>query len=120
MKELNHMLCVPCPDGSHPMLDTQCRRLLEYVPGWELATIENMTRLQRTFTFPDFSMALAFTNRVGELAETEQHHPELVTGWGKVRVSWWTHSVKGLHMNDFIMAARTGGLSAPESGASAG
>ncbi len=108
MKELNHMLCVPCPPGTTPMLDAQCRRLLEYIPGWELAIVENMTRLQRTFTFPDFSKALAFTNQIGELAEAEQHHPELVTGWGRVTVFWWTHSIKGLHMNDFIMAARTG------------
>ncbi len=96
------------------MPDAQCRRLLEYIPGWELVTIENMTRLQRTFTFSDFSKALAFTNQIGELAEAEQHHPELLIGWGRVTVSWWTHSVKGLHMNDFIMAARTGALAVPE------
>jgi 4a-hydroxytetrahydrobiopterin dehydratase len=110
MKELNHMLCVPCPAGSTPMLDAQCRRLLENIPGWELATIENINRLRRTFTFPDFCKALAFTNSVGELAEAEQHHPELLTSWGKVTVTWWTHTVEGLHMNDFIMAARTGDL----------
>ena len=110
MKELNHMLCVPCPAGSTPMLDAQCRRLMENIPGWELATVENITRLRCTFAFPDFSKALAFSNQVGELAEKEQHHPELIISWGKATVSWWTHSVKGLHMNDFIMAARTGAL----------
>jgi 4a-hydroxytetrahydrobiopterin dehydratase len=110
MKELNHMLCVPCPAGSTMMLDAQCRRLLENIPGWELVTVENMSRLRRVFTFPDFRTALSFTNQVGELAEAEQHHPELITSWGRVTVSWWTHSVKGLHINDFIMAARTGAL----------
>jgi len=110
MKELNHMLCIPCPDGSTPMLDTQCRRLMESIPGWELVTVENEIRLRRTFAFPDFREALAFSNQIGELAEEEQHHPELIIGWGKVTVSWWTHSIKGLHMNDFIMAARTGAL----------
>ena len=110
MNGLNHMLCIPHSAASTPMLETQCRKLLGNIPGWELANVENMNRLRCSFTFPDFSEALAFTNRVGELAETEQHHPELITGWGKVIVSWWTHSVKGVHMNDFIMAARTSAL----------
>ena len=110
MKELNHMLCVPCPAGSPPMLDAQCRKLLANIPGWELVTIEKSVRLRRTFVFADFSEALAFTNRVGELAEAEEHHPELVTRWGEVTVFWWTHSIGGVHLNDFIMAARTGAL----------
>jgi 4a-hydroxytetrahydrobiopterin dehydratase len=110
MNGLNHMLCIPDSTASSPLLEPQCRKLLENIPGWELTTVENMIRLRRTFTFPDFKAALAFTNSVGELAETEQHHPELITEWGKVTVSWWTHSVKGVHMNDFIMAARTGAL----------
>jgi 4a-hydroxytetrahydrobiopterin dehydratase len=110
MKELNNMLCIPCNTGSTPMLAAQCRRLLENIPGWEMAIVDNIIRLRRTFTFPDFMTALAFTNNVGELAEEEQHHPELITGWGKVTVNWWTHSIKGVHINDFIMAARTEAL----------
>jgi 4a-hydroxytetrahydrobiopterin dehydratase len=90
------------------MVDAQCRRLLENIPDWELVAAEDTLRLRRTFIFPDFSKALAFTNLIGELAEAEQHHPELITEWGKVTVTWWTHSVKGIHLNDFIMAARTG------------
>jgi len=67
-------------------------------------------RLERVFTFPDFAAALAFTNRVGATAEAEDHHPALLTEWGRVTVTWWTHSIKGLHRNDFIMAARTDAL----------
>jgi len=66
--------------------------------------------LQRTFSFPDFRKALTFTNQVGELAEVEGHHPKLVTEWGKVTVVWWTHSLQGLHSNDFLMAAKTSEL----------
>lgn len=120
MNGLAHMLCIPCPAGSAPMPDAQCQRLLNNLPGWELATVENSVRLRRTFSFADFSEALAFTNRVGELAEAEGHHPELITRWGEVTVSWWTHSIQGVHLNDFIMAARSGALaeasrSAPQS-----
>ena len=110
MNGLDHMLCIPCPAGSAPMHDSQCQRLLNNLPGWELAMVEKSARLRRTFVFKDFSEALAFTNCVGELAEAEGHHPELVTVWGAVTVSWWTHSVGGVHLNDFIMAARTGML----------
>ncbi|MGB7511294.1 MAG: 4a-hydroxytetrahydrobiopterin dehydratase [Pelodictyon phaeoclathratiforme] len=108
MKGLNYMLCIPHTSVSRSMLEAQCRRLINNIPGWELIRVENMMRLRCTFTFPDFREALAFTNSVGELAEAEQHHPELITEWGKVTVTWWTHSVKGVHINDFIMAARTG------------
>jgi 4a-hydroxytetrahydrobiopterin dehydratase len=110
MKELAHMLCLPCSEGAVPMPENQCRRLLENLPGWQLVSVDQILRLQRTFTFPDFKNALAFTRRIGELAEAEQHHPEILTAWGKVTVTWWTHSLKGLHMNDFIMAARTSEL----------
>ena len=110
MNGLDHMLCIPCPAGSAQMPDAQCQRLLNNLPGWELAMVEKSMRLRRTFVFGDFSEALAFTNRVGGLAEAEGHHPEMVTVWGAVTISWWTHSVGGVHLNDFIMAARTGAL----------
>ena len=110
MNGLAHMLCSPCPVASAPMPEAQCQRLLQNLPGWELATVENSVRLGRTFVFKDFSEALAFTNRVGGLAEAVGHHPELITRWGEVRVSWWTHAIQGVHLNDFIMAARSDAL----------
>ena len=78
----------------------------------EKGTLVAVTRI---FHFPSFADALAFTNRVGVLAEEEAHHPALLTEWGQVTVTWWTHKIRGLHRNDFIMAAKTDALAA-ESG----
>lgn len=66
-----------------------------------------MRRVERVFAFPDFASALAFTNRVGAIAEAEAHHPALTTEWGRVTVAWWTHAIGGLHRNDVVMAAKT-------------
>jgi 4a-hydroxytetrahydrobiopterin dehydratase len=77
------------------------------VPEWAVVEREGIPRLERVFEFPDFAQALAFTNRVGEIAEDEGHHPALLTEWGRVTVTWWTHKIRGLHRNDFVMAART-------------
>jgi len=77
------------------------------IPEWAVIEIDGIKRLERKFKFKNFIEALEFTNRVGTLAEAEDHHPALLTEWGSVTVTWWTHSVGGLHRNDFIMAART-------------
>jgi 4a-hydroxytetrahydrobiopterin dehydratase len=77
------------------------------IPEWTVLERDGERRLERVFTFPDFAQALAFTNRVGALAEAEGHHPALLTEWGRVTVGWWTHKIGGLHRNDFIMAAKT-------------
>jgi 4a-hydroxytetrahydrobiopterin dehydratase len=80
------------------------------IPDWERREVDGVPRLERTFRFPDFAAALAFTDRVGALAEEQGHHPALLTEWGRVTVSWWTHKIGGLHRNDFVMAARTDAL----------
>jgi len=77
------------------------------VPDWQLIEREGVKRLERAFKFKNFAQALDFTNRVGALAEAEGHHPAILTEWGRVTVTWWTHKIKGLHRNDFIMAAKT-------------
>lgn len=77
------------------------------IPDWKIVEQDGTSRLERTYSFPDFKTALAFTQQVGEQAEQEGHHPALLTEWGKVTVTWWTHAIKGLHKNDFIMAAKT-------------
>lgn len=88
--------------------------LLEQIPDWTLVEIEGgVLALERLYEFPDFAAAIRFTNAIAALAETVNHHPELLTTWGKVRVRWWTHVIGGLHRNDFIMAARTSGLFQP-------
>ena len=80
------------------------------ISGWQPLERDGIARLERVYHFPSFADALAFTNRVGTLAEAEGHHPALLTEWGRVTVTWWTHKIRGLHRNDFIMAAKTDGL----------
>lgn len=107
MNELKDRACEPCLKGAVPMSAIETERLMQQLPGWKIVMEDGVNRLQRTFTFPDFIQALAFTSRVGQLAEAEGHHPKLITEWGRVTVVWWTHSANGLHLNDFVMAART-------------
>jgi 4a-hydroxytetrahydrobiopterin dehydratase len=77
------------------------------VPDWEIVKRDGLDQLERTFKFRNFAQALAFTNQVGALAEEEDHHPAILTEWGRVTVTWWTHAVGGLHKNDFVCAAKT-------------
>jgi len=81
--------------------------LLPQIPDWTLIERDGIKRLERIFRFKDFADALAFTEKVGRLAESEGHHPAILTEWGRVTVTWWTHKIRGLHRNDFIMAAKT-------------
>ncbi len=82
-------------------------QLLKDLDGWKIITRGKEPRLEKTFKFNDFQQALDFTTRIGALANEADHHPAILTEWGKVTVDWWTHKIKGLHRNDFIMAART-------------
>jgi 4a-hydroxytetrahydrobiopterin dehydratase len=101
----NH--CMACSPDAPPVPAEQQQTLLQQLPGWTIEQRQGCPQLEKHFTFKDFSQALAFTNLVGALAEAENHHPALLTEWGKVTVTWWTHAINGLHENDFIMAART-------------
>ena len=97
--------CIPCRGGIPPMGRARAEELLrELDEGWRL---NSAGHLERIYAFKNFAEALSFTNRVGATAEEEDHHPMLITEWGKVTVHWWTHIIKGLHKNDFIMAAKT-------------
>lgn len=107
MDQLTQLKCTACR-GDEPMLtDAQIAELHPQVPNWQVVERDNIKRLERTFKFDNFVHALAFTNKVGELAEEEGHHPAILTEWGRVTVTWWTHKIKGLHQNDFIMAAKS-------------
>ncbi|MEO0409080.1 MAG: 4a-hydroxytetrahydrobiopterin dehydratase [Cyanobacteria bacterium P01_A01_bin.135] len=99
--------CVPCEGGVDPISPAAAGEFKSQIPQWEMITVDGEDRLQRAFTFANFQAALDFTNRVGAIAEEQGHHPALLTEWGKVTVTWWTHAIGGLHENDFIMAART-------------
>src|SRR5512145_587375 len=100
--------CTPCRGGVPPLARAEAERLLAETPGWTLD--DGATRIERTFTFPDFASALAFVEKVGQVAEAEGHHPDIAFGWGYCRVVFYTHKIKGLHENDFIMAARVNAL----------
>ncbi|MDY6920007.1 MAG: 4a-hydroxytetrahydrobiopterin dehydratase [Pseudomonadota bacterium] len=102
--------CTACGADAAQVSESEQQTLLAQLPQWQLVNEEGEPRLLRAFEFPDFKAALDFTNRVGELAEQHDHHPQLTTEYGKVRVRWWTHSIGGLHRNDFVLAAQTDGL----------
>ena len=107
MSELSGMYCTACRGDEPTLTDAEVAELRPRVPEWHVVQREGIKRLERVFRFRNFAQALAFTNRVGEQAEEEGHHPALLTEWGKVTVTWWTHKIGGLHRNDFIMAAKT-------------
>ena len=107
MTELLQEKCVPCT-GSLPQATTEeIDRYRTQIPDWNVVSENGELHLQRVYRFPDFLSAIAFTNSIADIAETEGHHPALLTEWGQVTVTWWTHAIKGLHHNDFIMAAKT-------------
>ena len=89
------------------MTAAEIAELHPQIPDWEIVELDGIKRLRRGFSVDDFAQALKLTNEVAELAEQEQHHPALLTEWGRTTVTWWTHKIKGLHRNDFIMAAKT-------------
>ena len=99
--------CVACRRDAPRVTPEEIAELRPSIPAWELVERDGVPRLERAFRFSGFAEALAFTNQVGALAEEEGHHPALLTEWGRVTVTWWTHKIRGLHRNDFIMAAKT-------------
>ena len=107
MTTLTAEKCVACRRDAPTVTDAEIAELLPQIPDWELIEVEGVKRLRRVFAFDDFAQALEFTKAVGAIAEEDGHHPALLTEWGRVTVSWWTHKIRGLHRNDFIMAAKT-------------
>jgi 4a-hydroxytetrahydrobiopterin dehydratase len=107
MKELVQQRCSPITVNTSRLSDQEAGRLNVKLPGWEIHTKKGELRLEKSFQFKDFIQAMAFTNQVAQLANKEDHHPAILTEWGKVTITWWTHKIKGLTMNDFIMAAKT-------------
>ena len=105
---LTEKKCTPCQGGVEPMAEAQARDYLEQVPGWELKP--GGKAIQRKFKFKNFAQANEFVDRVGELAESEDHHPDITFGYGYATVEISTHKIGGLHENDFIFAAKTNEL----------
>jgi 4a-hydroxytetrahydrobiopterin dehydratase len=105
--QLAGMKCVACRSSEPTVTQHELADLLPQIPGWQLVERESTLRLERVYKFKNFAGAISFTNQIGQIAEQEGHHPAILTEWGKVTVTWWTHKIKGLHHNDFIMAAKT-------------
>jgi 4a-hydroxytetrahydrobiopterin dehydratase len=110
VQTLAQMKCVACRRDAPTVTEAEIAELRPQVADWELVEDDGIKRLRRVFGFDDFARALEFTTKVGALAEEEGHHPALLTEWGRTTVTWWTHKIKALHRNDFVMAAKTDGL----------
>lgn len=107
MSELSEMKCEACRADAPVVTVEEIQQFHPQIPEWQIIEPEGIPRLQRVFTFPNFKDAFEFTKRVGALAEEEGHHPAILLEWGKVTVNWWTHKIRNLHRNDFIMARKT-------------
>ena len=103
MSDLASRHCKPCEAGTPPLGEDDVGRLAGELDGW---TVEGGKSLVKEYRFPDFREALAFVDRLGEVAESEGHHPDIYLTWGKVKVELSTHSIGGLSENDFILAAK--------------
>jgi len=99
--------CAVIRGGEAKLTEAEIQDLLLHIQQWNLREVNGMKRLEKVFKFKNFAEAMEFTNKVGRIAEEEDHHPLIITEWGKVTVNWWTHKVGGLHKNDFIMAAKS-------------
>jgi 4a-hydroxytetrahydrobiopterin dehydratase len=103
MSDLASKTCVPCKGGVPPLAGKDLETLAEQVPQWKMMDGHH---IMRTFTFSDFRQALAFVNKVGEIAEQQGHHPDILLSWGKAEITTWTHKIDGLTESDFILAAK--------------
>ena len=99
--------CVACRGDEPTLTDAEIEDLLPQIHQWQVKEVDGMKRLEKVFKFKNFAQALEFTNKVGAVAEEENHHPLIITEWGKVTLQWWTHKLSGLHKDDFIMAAKS-------------
>ncbi len=103
-QELEQRKCEPCAKGTAPMQEPEITKFTSSLHSdWKVV---NLHHLEREFHFADFKDALNFTIKVGNLAEQEGHHPDILLSWGKVKITIWTHKIKGLSVNDFILAAK--------------
>ena len=107
MSDLVKQKCEACRADAPRVTDDELPDLLKQIPDWQPITAESVLKLNKVFNFENYTEAVSFTNKIAELAEEEDHHPAILLEWGKVKVTWWTHKIGGLHKNDFIAAAKT-------------
>ncbi len=103
---LNEQKCQACSLDAVALSDAEQQALLEQLSDWQIVQRDGISQLEKVYKFKNFKLAWAFSNQVAELAEMEFHHPAILLEWGKVTVTWWSHSIKGLHKNDFICASK--------------
>lgn len=112
MQPLTHQKCVPCEGGVAPLTREEFSQYLAAVPDWQV--VKNDTAIERDFAFKNFKAAMEFINKVADIAESEGHHPDMyLHDWKFVRIALWTHAIKGLFINDFILAAKIDALGLP-------
>ena len=99
--------CEACRIDAPKVTNSEIESLMPQIPSWSILESDDIKRLVCSFAFLDYDQTVNFAKSVTKLAEEEDHHPEIIIEWGKVTVSWWSHKIKGLHMNDFICAAKT-------------
>ena len=107
MSSLSREHCEACRADAPKVSDEELRELMPQIPDWAATVVDGVMQLTREYRFTDFAQAMAFANRVGDIAEEAGHHPAILVEWGRVTVNWWTHKIHGLHRNDLVMAART-------------
>jgi len=108
--KFSELTCGACRLGTPTVTTEEHATLMIQIPQWISINVDGVQQLQRHYKFKNFALALQFTNLLGDISEAHSHHPAILTEWGKVTVTWWTHTIKGLHQNDFIMAAKTDAL----------
>ena len=107
MDELAQQHCTAVTSTTQRLYERDINQYLANLPDWEIYEKDGESRIEKAYKFKDFIQAMTFTNKVSQVANEEDHHPAILTEWGKVTITWWTHKIKGLHLNDFIMAAKT-------------
>ena len=107
MQTLSTMQCEACRADAPRVTDEELTSFIKQIPNWQPIVEDDILKLVRCYSFNNFVEAMSFAQKVGELAEQYDHHPAILTEWGSCTVTWWTHKIKGLHRNDFILAAKT-------------
>ena len=106
MIDLKNQTCDVCRAGAPPASDTEIAEFLDQNSYWGVISTSEQPRLKRKYTFSNYKMTLDFVNKIGQISESQGHHPSLIVEWGSVSVEWWTHKINSIHLNDLIMAAK--------------
>ena len=110
MNDLASSSCEACRIDAPIVSDDEASLLIKEIEGWDLIN-DGIKKLKKEFSFSSYSDSVDFSNKVADMADKEDHHPQIILEWGKVTVFWWSHKIKGLHKNDFICAAKTNNIS---------